>query len=144
MHRSGKPRLDNPRSRLSILVAKATQSRANLVYQGVNTSTQTPEQLSRLRKLVAVAMRAQDDFVLRFVYRDRKGSLTRRTVSPVRFIRSGGSEYFAALCLCREEVRQFVLSQCSEPVLIRAWEVLMPVEIEVVEPGVQRDGSDEC
>lgn len=106
--------------------------------------TQTPDQLIRLRKMVAVAMRAQDDFVLKFVYCDRSGRKTRRVVSPVRFIGHGDSEQFSALCLCREEVRQFAMAKCSEPVLVRAWEVLMPVEIEYLKPEESKDGCDEC
>ena len=90
-------------------------------------------QRNRLRKLISIAMRAQDDFVVRFVYRDRSGRKTRRIVSPIRFIGHGENESFSALCLCREEVRQFVLAKCSEPVLVRAWEVIMPVEIETVD-----------
>jgi predicted DNA-binding transcriptional regulator YafY len=89
--------------------------------------------------MIAIAMRAQDDFAIQFTYRDRKGVLTRRVVSPVRFV---GQDQFAALCLCREEVRQFVVERCTDVVLLHASEVLMPVQIEELEDGCGGTGAD--
>jgi len=80
-------------------------------------------------------MRAQDDFALQIVYQDRKGRRTRRVVSPIRFFGHGDNEQFSALCLCREEVRQFALAKCSEPKLVLAMDLLMPLEIQNLEDG---------
>ena len=41
------------------------------------------------------AMIAFDDFVVEMKYRDRKGKLTTRVVSPIRFV---GKDRFLALC----------------------------------------------
>ena len=56
-------------------------------------------------------MKAPDDYVIELSYQNAKGEATRRTVSPIRYL-SGGR--LLALCLCREEPRQFYLKQCSD------------------------------
>lgn len=84
-----------------------------------------------VKRAVSMAMQAQDDFVLSLVYTGKDGARTRRIVSPIRFI---DQDRFQALCLCREEPRHFLFEKCDEVQLVHASEVLMPVEIEVLEP----------
>ena len=73
------------------------------------------------------AMLDSETYVVEMVYQDSKGRQTRRIVSPIRFV---ASDRFLALCLCREEPRQFYLSRCSDVRLIPAAEVIMPMPME--------------
>lgn len=75
-------------------------------------------------KMIRKAMHCPEDFVLELSYRDSKGCLTRRTISPIKYV---CEDYILALCLCREEPRQFCLKRCSNIALKNANEVLMPV-----------------
>ncbi|MDA0660504.1 MAG: hypothetical protein O2931_11805 [Planctomycetota bacterium] len=72
------------------------------------------------------AMLQKDDLVIVFDYTDSKGTASRRVVSPIRFL---GQDRFLALCLCREEPRQFHLVRCSNMNLAWASGYTMPVEI---------------
>ncbi|EMI51760.1 WYL domain-containing protein [Rhodopirellula sallentina] len=76
--------------------------------------------------MLRTAMLDADEWVVEFEYSDSKGKRTRRTVSPIRFAASGR---FLALCLCREEPRQFYLNRCENFRLIRSADVMMPVEM---------------
>lgn len=78
--------------------------------------------INRIRQ----AMADSDRWVVEFEYQDSKGNLTRRMVSPIRFL---SNERFLGLCLCREECRQFYLSRCSNLEILPASECLMPVAI---------------
>jgi len=69
-------------------------------------------------------MHQPDHLVLQFDYTDSQGAETRRTVSPIRFLTQ---DRFLALCLCREEPRQFYVSRCCNARLESASNVLMPV-----------------
>ena len=77
-----------------------------------------------MRKIFRQAMQNPDDLVVEFVYRDAEGTCTTRVVSPIRFL---SADRFLALCLCREEPRQFYLDRCSNVRLIKATDILMPV-----------------
>jgi predicted DNA-binding transcriptional regulator YafY len=70
------------------------------------------------------AMQGSDEYVIEMQYVDAKGERSRRVVSPIRFL---SSRRFLALCLCREEPRQFYLDRCSEIRLLPAAEVMMPM-----------------
>jgi predicted DNA-binding transcriptional regulator YafY len=70
------------------------------------------------------AMQNPDDVVLMMDYTDSKGVTSHRVVSPIRFL---GSDRFLALCLCREEPRQFYLSRCQNLRLEDSANILMPV-----------------
>ncbi len=70
------------------------------------------------------AMRQPDDLVVFFDYTDSKGMESRRVASPIRFL---SQNRFLALCLCREEPRQFYLDRCRNVRLGLASDVLMPV-----------------
>ena len=78
-----------------------------------------------LRAMIARAMQDSEHWAIRMEYRDRKGAVTSRFVSPVRFL---AADRFLALCLCREEPRQFYVDRCEDVTLIPAEEILMPME----------------
>ncbi len=73
------------------------------------------------------AMQDPDAYVLELCYRDSRGATTRRIVSPIRFL---SPCRFLALCLCREEPRQFHLARCSQVSLRPASDVIMPVPMQ--------------
>jgi predicted DNA-binding transcriptional regulator YafY len=77
-----------------------------------------------MRHLINRAMHQSDDLVVTFEYCDAKGATTHRVVSPIRFL---GKDRFLALCLSREEPRQFCLDRCQNVRLARAADFLMPV-----------------
>ena len=75
-------------------------------------------------RLLLKAMSHADHFVVSLDYVDSKGERTHRVVSPIRFLKDGR---FLALCLCREEPRQFHLDRCTNISLQRSEDVLMPM-----------------
>ena len=79
-----------------------------------------------MRQLIYRAMHQPDDLVIEFDYCDAKGVNTHRVVSPIRFL---GKERFLALCLSREEPRQFYLDRCRNVRLEPAANFLMPMEM---------------
>ena len=84
-----------------------------------------------MKAVLAKAMQAADDYVVSLDYFDSKGVLTRRIVSPIRFL---PGNRFLALCLCREEPRQFYLNRCHNIKLCRASDFVMPVPVFEVQP----------
>ncbi len=74
-------------------------------------------------------MRDPDTWVVRLQYKDSKGVVTIRVVSPVRIEAAA----VLALCLAREECRRFKLEQVSQVELVRSSDVLMPVQIITLE-----------
>ncbi len=87
----------------------------------------------RIKGLVSRVMQQTDDLVLVLEYLGKNGSITRRIVSPIRFV---GPDRFLALCLSREEPRQFYLSHCRNVRVDLAANYTMPVElVSVVERG---------
>lgn len=77
-----------------------------------------------MRQIIFRAMHQSDDLVVAFDYTDAKGAVTHRVVSPIRFL---GQDRFLALCLSREEPRQFYLERCQNVRLAPAAEFVMPV-----------------
>lgn len=77
-----------------------------------------------MTSMIRKAMQRCDDYVLELEYVDSKGERSRRVVSPIRFL---GPRRFLALCLCREQPRQFYLDRCSSVKLLPAAEVMMPM-----------------
>jgi predicted DNA-binding transcriptional regulator YafY len=71
-------------------------------------------------------MRQSDDLVLVFKYCDANGFVSRRVVSPIRFLPNGS---FLALCLSREAPRQFYLDRCRNMRIDLATNYVMPVEL---------------
>jgi predicted DNA-binding transcriptional regulator YafY len=78
-------------------------------------------------------MQQSDDLVIVFEYCGKDGSITRRVVSPIRFV---ASDRFLGLCLSREEPRQFHLSQCRNVRVDLAMNYTMPVELECIQPRI--------
>lgn len=74
------------------------------------------------------AMSEPDRFAVEISYKDKWGDVTKRTVSPIRWVDCGDA--FLALCLGREEPRRFELRRVIECRLIEANDVLMPARIE--------------
>lgn len=77
-----------------------------------------------MKQLIRRAMNHPEDLVVQLDYTDSKGATSRRVVSPIRYL---SQERFLALCLCREEPRQFYLERCHNVRLEQASNVLMPV-----------------
>lgn len=70
-------------------------------------------------------MHAPDDYVVTLHYRDRFGNETHRVLSPIRFV---GGNRFLALCLSKEEPRQFCIERCSGIEIQPAHHFMMPLE----------------
>jgi len=85
--------------------------------------------IHRITGLVSRVMQQTDDLVIVLEYASKDGSVTRRVVSPIRFV---GTDRFLALCLSREEPRQFYLSQCRSVRVDLAMNYTMPVQLESV------------
>lgn len=83
----------------------------------------------KMTRLISRAMKSPDDYVIELSYRNAKGETTRRTVSPIRYLKGGR---LLALCLCREEPRQFYLKQCSDIEIKSAADVLMPMPMGAI------------
>ena len=82
--------------------------------------------INRIAALVSRVMQQSDDLVIVLEYSGKDGSITRRVVSPIRFV---GADRFLALCLSREEPRQFYLSNCRNVRVDLASNYTMPVEL---------------
>jgi predicted DNA-binding transcriptional regulator YafY len=68
------------------------------------------------------AIHQSDNLVVTFDYCDTYLNVTHRVVSPIRFV---DKDRFLALCLSREEPRQFYLDRCRN--LAAAEDFVMPV-----------------
>ncbi len=79
-----------------------------------------------MRQSVFQAMQNHDELVVEFEYTDSQGQRSRRVVSPIRFL---AENRFLALCLTREEPRQFYFDRCANLQLRRACDYVMPVAI---------------
>jgi len=82
-----------------------------------------------LKRKIWRAIHHPDQHVLRIVYEDAAGVRTRRLISPVKFT---SPTTIRALCLCREQNRQFSLKHIRECELVKANTIMMPAEIEVL------------
>lgn len=82
--------------------------------------------MPNLNALLRRAMQDSDHYVIELDYLDAKGQRTHRVISPIRFL---GKDRLLALCLCREEPRQFHLSRCENVRLARAENFLMPLAV---------------
>lgn len=71
-----------------------------------------------------------DQFVCVIRYRDERNRTTLRAVSPIRFLPCG--EIINALCLGREEPRNFRLDRIESAYKIPSHEIQMPVEVQSV------------
>lgn len=92
-----------------------------------------------MKQQIRRAMSDPDGRVLLFHYIDRKGNITQRVVSPIRFMTPNR---FLALCLGREEPRMFYLDRMSNVELANAHQFLMPVPIVAVTNTVESGCND--
>jgi predicted DNA-binding transcriptional regulator YafY len=93
---------------------------------------------SQFRSVIQRVIEQSDDLVLVLEYRSKNGERTRRVVSPIRL---EGDSRFLALCLSRQEPRQFYIDQCQSIRVDLAMRYVMPVELEVLAAGVRSSGS---
>ena len=89
-----------------------------------------PPEMPRMsdRQKIAKAMDDCEKWVIEFEYCDSKDNHSRRVVSPVRWTRDKRS--FVALCLVRQECRTFTLERCSNVLLGKACDHVMPVDLD--------------
>ena len=93
------------------------------------TSKLAPDD-SRNARLIARVMEQTDDLVVVIDYQGKNGVTTRRVVSPIRF---EGNNRVLALCLAREEPRQFYLDRCSNVRVDLAGNYTMPVAMLTID-----------
>jgi predicted DNA-binding transcriptional regulator YafY len=73
----------------------------------VTLSLVAPESAASLNVLAAVASACRDTVQLQFNYRDMKGTVTARTIEPMRLVHTGRRWYLAAWDLVRSDWRTF-------------------------------------
>lgn len=120
-------------SMTATLPAEAYLSSAPTTVKPVLPATASPATALpatvRIAKLIERVMQQTDDLVLVLDYEGKDGSRTRRVVSPIRFV---AENRFLALCLSREEPRQFYLDRCSNVRVGLSGNYVMPVEIQTL------------
>lgn len=70
-----------------------------------------------------------DRYACRITYQAKDGTVTERTISPIRFLDKERTQLLA-MCCSREEPRQFSLDRIRSAELVDANEVLMPEPIK--------------
>lgn len=78
------------------------------------------------RQKLTRAMRDPDRWVCRIVYQDAAGKFTMRLISPIRF--TANDRCVLALCIGRQDHRQFVVSNIKSVAMVNAADVLMGTE----------------
>lgn len=120
-------------SMTATLLAEAYSSSAPIAVKPILPATTPPVSALpatvRIAKLIERVMQQTDDLVLVLDYEGKDGSRTRRVVSPIRFV---AENRFLALCLSREEPRQFYLDRCSNVRVGLSGNYVMPVEIQTL------------
>jgi predicted DNA-binding transcriptional regulator YafY len=81
----------------------------------VTLSLVAPESAASLNVLAAVASACRDTLQLRFNYRDMKGTVTARTIEPMRLVHTGRRWYLAAWDLVRRDWRTFRIDRIEAP-----------------------------
>lgn len=100
---------------------------AGRLPQDVNAKAQARrEALRRTNAMLGRVMQQSDDLVVVFDYCDCHGRVTRRVVSPIRFL---DSDRFLGLCLSREAPRQFYRERCRNMQIAPASNFVMPVPL---------------
>lgn len=84
------------------------------------------EALRRTNAMLHRVMQQSDDLVVVFDYCDSYGRVTRRVVSPIRFL---DGDRFLGLCLSREAPRQFIRERCRNMQIAPASNFVMPVPL---------------
>jgi len=95
---------------------------------GNDMETNTP---TSPRQLIQFSLMS-GECVLQIEYRDKKGQITRRKVSPIRW--NDDQSKVLALCLCREIPRWFEVEQIMAAEQVPEESVLMPETIEILDP----------
>ena len=113
---------------MSVAIARMPE-RLNMIETDPQIARPSRNVTNRIAGLVSRVMQQTDDLVIVLEYSGKDGTVTRRVVSPIRFV---GPDRFLALCLSREEPRQFYLSQCRSVRVDLAANYTMPVERELV------------
>ena len=98
----------------------------NMISIASKTVSNNKDTTQRITALIARVMQQSDDMVVVVEYCGNDGLITRRVVSPIRFV---GEDRFLGLCLSREEPRQFYLNQCRNVRVDLAMNYTMPVEL---------------
>jgi predicted DNA-binding transcriptional regulator YafY len=73
----------------------------------VTLSLAAPESVASLNVLAAVASACRDTVQLTFAYRDLRGTVTSRTIEPMRLVHTGRRWYLAAWDIARNDWRTF-------------------------------------
>lgn len=79
------------------------------------------------RPMITRAMQAPDDIVAVITYRDNWGRMSRRVVSPIRWLDPGR---FLAFCLERQANRTFYIGRCVDIKIAIAAEAMAGVKLE--------------
>ena len=119
----------NVRLRQPNLLGTRMPERQNMIKTAPHDVRPSRDVNDRVAGLVSRVMQQTDDLVIVLDYSGKDGSVTRRVVSPIRFV---GPDRFLALCLSRESPRQFYLSQCSNVRVGLAANYTMPMKLELV------------
>ncbi|MCS7466730.1 hypothetical protein NZK35_08750 [Stieleria sp. ICT_E10.1] len=85
------------------------------------------------RQKLSLAMRDPDRWICQIIYQDRTGKQTTRLISPIRW--TAKKQNLLALCISREEPRQFTIAGIGSVELVKASDVLMG-DSSVEEMGV--------
>ena len=123
---------------ISCFYSHQDQKEQNMITTAPQHTPSDRSVTNRVAGLVSRVMQQTDDLVIVLQYSGKDGSVTRRVLSPIRFV---GTDRFLALCLSREEPRQFYLRQCRNVRVDLAANYTMPVELESVleSPDVHSD-----
>jgi hypothetical protein len=103
------------------VVFKGTE---RMVWQWLRDSDRLPYmQPPSVRQILSRSIRDSDNWACRILYRDAGGIETVRTISPVRF--TNNDRTVLALCIGRQENRQFSIRNIVDIQLVDASTVLM-------------------
>ncbi|MCS7465829.1 WYL domain-containing protein [Stieleria sp. ICT_E10.1] len=94
--------------------------------QATTHKRQAPSKAKRHQTLpqkLSLVMRDPDHWVCRIIYQDRTGKRTARLVSPIRWTTE--NQNLLALCISREERRQFAIAGIQSVELVASSDVLM-------------------
>jgi predicted DNA-binding transcriptional regulator YafY len=81
----------------------------------VTLSLAGPEPVASLSVLAAVASACRDTMQLTFSYRDMRGTVTSRTIEPMRLVHTGRRWYLAAWDIARNDWRTFRVDRIEAP-----------------------------
>lgn len=106
--------------------AKSNATQERLALDPAARALARREALRRTNAMLQRVMQQSDDLVVVFDYCDSYGRVTRRVVSPIRFL---DGDRFLGLCLSREAPRQFIRERCRNMRIAPASNFVMPVPL---------------